>query len=123
MSLEQLEALLRQRRTSAPAGSYSVTLVTDPQRASRKVMEEAYELCFELTRPEVDRARVTEEAADLVFHVLAGLVAVDVALDDVLAELAARSGIAGGGTGAAAGAAAGRTDDGRTTTMTTPETP
>jgi phosphoribosyl-ATP pyrophosphohydrolase/phosphoribosyl-AMP cyclohydrolase/histidinol dehydrogenase len=90
MVLKELEALLRQRRTSAPAGSYSATLVTAPDRASRKVMEEAYELCFELTRPAVDSGRVAEEAADLLFHVLAGLVAVDVGLDDVLAELEAR---------------------------------
>lgn len=90
MSLDELEAVLRQRRTSAPAGSYSATLVTAPDRASRKVMEEAYELCYELTRPAVDTRRVTEEAADLVFHVLAGLVAVDVPLADVLAELEAR---------------------------------
>jgi phosphoribosyl-ATP pyrophosphohydrolase len=90
MSLDELEAVLRQRRASAPDGSYSATLVTAPDRASRKVMEEAYELCFELTRPAVDRRRVAEEAADLVFHMLAGLVAVGVSFDDVLAELAAR---------------------------------
>ena len=92
MSLEEIEAVLRQRRATTPEGSYSATLVTDPARASRKVMEEAYELCFELTRPVVDGLRVTEEAADLVFHMLAGLVSVNVGLDDVLAELMARRG-------------------------------
>jgi phosphoribosyl-ATP pyrophosphohydrolase len=90
MFLHDLEAVLRARRVDAPAESYSVTLVTDPERASRKIMEEAYETCVELTRDGVDRARVTEEAADLVFHLLAGLVAVDVPLDDVLTELVAR---------------------------------
>jgi phosphoribosyl-ATP pyrophosphohydrolase len=92
MLLHELEAVLRQRRSNAPEGSYSATLVTDPRRVSRKVMEEAYELCYELTQPAVDGHRVTEEAADLMFHVLAGLVAVGVELDDVLAELAARRG-------------------------------
>jgi phosphoribosyl-ATP pyrophosphohydrolase len=92
MSLDDLEAVLRERRASAPAGSYSATLVNAPDRASRKLMEEAYELCFELTRPTVDRRRVTEEAADLVFHMLAGLVAVGVGFDDVLTELAGRRG-------------------------------
>ena len=92
MSLEELEAVLRRRRTDAPPGSYSATLVRAPDRASRKVMEEAYELCYELTRPQVDRGRVTAEAADLVFHVLAGLVAVGVGIDEVLAELASRRG-------------------------------
>ena len=90
MSLEVLEALLRARRTDAPAGSYSVTLVTDPERASRKIMEEAYEVCVELTRGAADRPRTAEEAADLVFHLLAGLVSVDVGFDDVLAVLEAR---------------------------------
>src|SRR5688572_23908596 len=53
-TLEALETLLRDRRVRAPEGSYSVTLVRDPERASRKIMEEAYELCHELTRPGVD---------------------------------------------------------------------
>jgi phosphoribosyl-ATP pyrophosphohydrolase len=90
MILDDLEALLRRRRTDAPAGSYSATLVTAPDRASRKIMEEAYELCHELTRPAVDRGRVTAEAADLLFHVLVGLVSVGVPLEEVLAELADR---------------------------------
>jgi phosphoribosyl-ATP pyrophosphohydrolase len=92
MVLDELEAVLRRRRATAPTGSYSATLVNAPDRASRKIMEEAYELCFELTRPAVDGRRVTEEAADLLFHMLAGLVAVGVGLDDVLTELAARRG-------------------------------
>lgn len=94
-TLEALETLLRDRRVRAPEGSYSVTLVRDPERASRKIMEEAYELCHELTRPGVDHGRVTEEAADLLFHVLAGLVSVGAGLDGVLAELEARRGVRG----------------------------
>lgn len=90
MSLDALEQVLRARRVDAPSGSYSVTLVTDPERASRKIMEEAYEVCVELTRVAVDRDRTAEEAADLVFHLLAGLVSVDVPLEDVLAVLDAR---------------------------------
>lgn len=89
-SLEALETLLYERRRDPPAGSYSATLVSDPERATRKIMEEAYELCVELGRPEVDARRATEEAADLVFHLLAGLVSVDVELAAVLAELDAR---------------------------------
>ena len=49
-------------------------------------------MCVELVRPDIDRGRVTEEAADLLFHLLAGLVSVDVDLADVLAELDARRG-------------------------------
>jgi phosphoribosyl-ATP pyrophosphohydrolase len=92
ITLEELEAVLRQRRSAAPEGSYSATLVTDPERAGRKVMEEAYELCVEITRPAIDDRRVADEAADLLFHMLAALVAVDVGLDEVLAVLSARRG-------------------------------
>ncbi|MPZ87868.1 MAG: phosphoribosyl-ATP diphosphatase [Nitriliruptorales bacterium] len=93
MILAELEALLRQRRAAAeggpgvPEGSYSVTLVTDPVRVQRKIMEEAFELCLELGRPSPDPRRTAEEAADLVFHILAGLVGAGVGLDAVLSEL------------------------------------
>ena len=89
--LQEVEAVLRARRDgAAPEGSYSVTLVRDPERAQRKIMEEAFELCLELGRAEVDRGRAAEEAADLLFHVLAGLVGADVPLADVLGELERR---------------------------------
>jgi phosphoribosyl-ATP pyrophosphohydrolase len=89
--LAQLEGVLISRRDGdAPAGSYSVTLVTDPERAQRKIMEEAFELCLELGRPDPDPARTSEEAADLLFHLLAGLVGARVPLDAVLQRLAER---------------------------------
>ena len=91
--LGELESVLRGRLDTAPQGSYSATLVRDPERAARKVVEEAYELAVELQRPAVERRRVASEAADLVFHVLAGLVGAGVALDEVLAELAGRRGV------------------------------
>lgn len=95
MILTDLEAVLRERREaaeqgSAPPGSYSVTLVTDLERAQRKIMEEAFEFCLELGRSEPDPQRTAEEAADLVFHVLAGLVGAGVPLDAVLGKLEAR---------------------------------
>jgi phosphoribosyl-ATP pyrophosphohydrolase len=90
VSLHDLEAVLQDRLERRPEGSYSVTLLTDPTRAVRKVMEEAFELSLELTRPTVDAARATEEAADLLYHVLAALVGAGVPLDDVLAELESR---------------------------------
>jgi phosphoribosyl-ATP pyrophosphohydrolase len=94
--LSELEAVLRARRDGpAPEGSYSVTLVHDPERAQRKVMEEAFELCLELGRPTPDPTRTAEEAADLVFHVLAALVGAHVPLDAVLTELSRRRRTAG----------------------------
>lgn len=109
-TLEALEALLRGRRVDPPAGSYSATLVTDPERATRKIMEEAYELCVELARPTVDARRATQEAADLLFHVLAGLVAADVELGAVLTELEARRGTTRSGGSPAASGGAGAVD-------------
>ena len=93
MILHDIEAVLRSRLTDAPPGSYSATLLTDPEHARRKIMEEAFELCLELGRgPALDGLRVAEEAADLLFHVLAALVGAGIGLDAVLAELEARRG-------------------------------
>jgi phosphoribosyl-ATP pyrophosphohydrolase len=89
-TLHDLEAVLRDRLVAAPEGSYSATLLRDPEKAARKIMEEAFEVCLELGRAQVDGERTASEAADLVFHLLAGLVGAGVALDDVLAELATR---------------------------------
>ncbi len=88
--LTELESVLIARRRDPPEGSYSATLVTDPERAARKIMEEAFELCVELGRAQPDPERTAEEAADLVFHVLAGLVGAQVRLDSVLAALRER---------------------------------
>lgn len=89
--LTELENVLRQRRDAAPAESYSARLLADPEAAQRKIMEEAFELCLELGRgPAVDRGRAASEAADVVFHVLTGLVGAEVPWEAVLEELAAR---------------------------------
>lgn len=91
MRLEELEAVLRERRDNPPASaSYSATLLADPELTQRKIMEEAFELCLELGRSEPDPDRVAAEAGDVLFHVLAGLVAAGVSLETVMDELAAR---------------------------------
>lgn len=88
--LTELEAVLRDRARNPTSGSYSATLLADPQLVSRKIVEEAFEVTWELGRPEVDAGRVASEAADVIFHLLAGLVGAGVDLDDVWAELEAR---------------------------------
>ncbi|HWB72724.1 MAG TPA: phosphoribosyl-ATP diphosphatase [Egibacteraceae bacterium] len=90
MDLAQLEAVLRDRRDHPPSGSYSATLLADAEQAQRKIMEETFELCLELGRRPPDARRVAEEAADVLFHLLAGLVGAGVGLDEVLRELEAR---------------------------------
>ncbi len=88
--LTDLESLLRSRKIEQPDGSYSASLVTDPVTVQRKIMEEAFEVCLELNATTVDRDRVASEAADLLFHLMAGLVGAEVPFDEVLAELARR---------------------------------
>lgn len=82
-ALAELESVLRSRRAERPEGSYTATLFGDPERVSRKVMEEAFEVCLELGRTPLDAGRVAEEAADLVFHLLVGLVDAGVPWADV----------------------------------------
>jgi phosphoribosyl-ATP pyrophosphohydrolase len=89
-TLQLLEQTLLDRRTTLPEGSYSAELFADRERLLRKVMEESFELCLELGRDAVDPGRVSAEAADLLFHVLVGLVAVDVPFEAVVAELERR---------------------------------
>ena len=88
--LEEIEAVLQDRLAEPVEGSYSLTLLNDPELTQRKIMEEAFELCLELGREPQDRAHTAAEAADLVFHVLAGLVGAGVSLSAVLSELQAR---------------------------------
>lgn len=88
--LATLEQTLLDRRTNRPEGSYSVTLFDDPELVQRKIMEEAFEVCLELGRAGVDADRVASEAADLIFHLLAGLASVQVPVEAVYAELERR---------------------------------
>ena len=89
-TLEEIEAVLQQRLAEPVEGSYSLTLLRDPELAQRKIMEEAFEFCLELGREPLDRARTTAEAADLIFHALAGLVGAGVPLAGVIDELEGR---------------------------------
>ena len=90
MILDELEAILQERKGAAADASYTAELLHDHDRMQRKIMEEAFELCLELGRPDVDRERVASEAADLVFHTLVGLVAAGVAVGEVFAVLEGR---------------------------------
>ncbi len=88
--LHELEQVLADRRTSDPAQSYTAALLTDPVLVQRKIMEEAFEFCLELNKTSNDAARTAEEAADLIYHVMVGLVGAGVTLDEVLSVLEGR---------------------------------
>jgi phosphoribosyl-ATP pyrophosphohydrolase len=89
-TLHELEQTLLSRQAIRPAGSYSAELFADRERMLRKIMEEAFEVCLELNRDTADPRRVAEEAADLVYHLLVGLVSAGVSVADVLSVLEQR---------------------------------
>lgn len=88
--LDDLEAILKSRRDQPTPGSYTAELLADPERTQRKIMEEAFEVCLELGRPEVSRERTAEEAADLVYHLMVGLVGAGVDWAEVVTVLEGR---------------------------------
>ena len=65
-ALPALERTLARRAAERPAGSYTVTLLEDPQLAGEKVREEAEEVT-RAAREESDE-RVDNEAADVLYH-------------------------------------------------------
>jgi phosphoribosyl-ATP pyrophosphohydrolase/phosphoribosyl-AMP cyclohydrolase len=87
--LQQLERVIAERRSAAPDGSYTASLLASGrQRIAQKVGEEGVELA--LAGVGDDQARVVAETADLLYHVLVLLAARDISLDEVLQELERR---------------------------------
>jgi phosphoribosyl-ATP pyrophosphohydrolase len=91
--LARLAATIEARRGADPANSWSARLIADPQLAAKKLAEEAVEAALAAARR--DKAALTAESADLVYHWLALLAAMNVSLDDVAAVLEAREGTSG----------------------------
>jgi phosphoribosyl-ATP pyrophosphohydrolase/phosphoribosyl-AMP cyclohydrolase len=67
-TLPALERTLNARASERPDGSYTVELLDDPRRIGEKVMEEAEEVAR--AAREESEARVDEEAADVLYHLL-----------------------------------------------------
>jgi phosphoribosyl-ATP pyrophosphohydrolase/phosphoribosyl-AMP cyclohydrolase len=65
-ALPALERTLAQRARERPEGSYTVELLSDPERIGAKVLEEADEVA-RAAAGESDE-RVAEEAADVLYH-------------------------------------------------------
>jgi phosphoribosyl-ATP pyrophosphohydrolase/phosphoribosyl-AMP cyclohydrolase len=79
-ALAQLERTIAARARSRPEGSYTAELLADPGRAGVKVQEEAEEV-VRAVREESDE-RVSEEAADLIYHLAVLLRGRDLSLAD-----------------------------------------
>jgi phosphoribosyl-ATP pyrophosphohydrolase/phosphoribosyl-AMP cyclohydrolase len=87
--LERLQTIIRERIATAPQGSYTARLAAaGVLKVAQKVGEEGVELA--LAAAAQDRAHVTAEAADLLYHLLLLLQLREITLGDVVAELEQR---------------------------------
>ena len=93
-ALERLAATIDSRKTAGPETSWTAKLLSKgPEKCAEKFGEEAIEAIVEAVRG--DRERLTEEAADVLYHLLVMLAARDVAFEDVLSALERREGTSG----------------------------
>lgn len=93
-ALHRLSDTIAARKGADPESSWTAKLLAKgPEKCAEKFGEEAVEAIIEAVKG--DRAKLTSEAADVLYHLLVMLAARDVTLDDVLAELARREGTSG----------------------------
>lgn len=88
--LGELDSVLADRQRTRPEGSYTVRLMDDENLRLKKLGEEGAELVAALAK--YDHERAAEEAADLLYHLLAALRGGDVELVDVMKALEVRRG-------------------------------
>ena len=92
--LARLAAVLEQRKGASPQSSYVAALYAGGLDAIlKKVGEEATEVVLAAKNAQTEQ--IVHETADLWFHTLVLLSAMDLSPDDVLAELARRFGLSG----------------------------
>ncbi len=91
MFLQELEETIKSRAADNAAHSYTAKLLHTEDLVERKVMEEAFEVCRETLRSEINGTLVAQESADLLYHLLVLLRKADVSLDAVLDVLKERS--------------------------------
>jgi phosphoribosyl-ATP pyrophosphohydrolase len=93
-ALDRLAATIAARKGADPETSWTAKLLAKgPEKCAEKFGEEAIEAIIEAVKG--DRARLTSEAADVLYHLLVMLAARDLTLADVEAELARREGKSG----------------------------
>ncbi len=93
-TLQKLDQTIAARKSADPESSWTAKLFAKgPEKCAEKFGEEAIEAIIEAVKN--DKAALTSEAADVLFHLLVMLHARDITLDDVLAELERRAGTSG----------------------------
>ncbi|MFQ6546411.1 phosphoribosyl-ATP diphosphatase [Aestuariibius sp. 2305UL40-4] len=89
MTLAKLAATVEARRDADPEASWTAKLLAQgPEKCAEKFGEEAVEAIIEAVKG--DTARLTSEAADVLYHLLVMCAARGVTLADIEAELTAR---------------------------------
>lgn len=84
--VDELEAIIDERASEAPEGSYTSSLLLDDvHRVAQKVGEEGVEVS--LAAAIEDRQAIVEESADLIYHLLVLLKRTGVDWDEVQKEL------------------------------------
>ena len=87
--LDELAAVLEQRKRDLPEGSYTTKLLSGPQdKLLKKIAEESGEVI--IAARDHDIAQTRYEAGDLLYHLLVVLVREGVSADDLALELAER---------------------------------
>ncbi|SMO62523.1 phosphoribosyl-ATP diphosphatase [Paracoccus laeviglucosivorans] len=92
--IQRLADTIAARKGADPDTSWTAKLLSKgPEKCAEKFGEEAVEAIIEAVKG--DRARLTCEAADVIYHLLVMLAARDVTLADVENELDRREGRSG----------------------------
>ncbi len=93
-TLSRLFATIETRKSADPDSSWTAKLLSKgPEKCAEKFGEEAVEAIIEAVKG--DKAALTSEAADVIYHLAVMLAARDIPLEDVLAELERREGTSG----------------------------
>jgi phosphoribosyl-ATP pyrophosphohydrolase len=94
MTLDDLYAIILARKDADPASSWTAQLLAKgPEKCAEKFGEEAVEAIIEAVKD--DKAALTSEAADVLYHLLVMLAARDVPFGDVMETLARRQATSG----------------------------
>jgi len=94
MTLDDLAQIIASRAQTDPDSSWTAKLLAQgPEKCAEKFGEEAIEAIIEAVKN--DPKALTNEAADVLFHLLVMLQSRNVPLKDVMTELARRQGTSG----------------------------
>jgi phosphoribosyl-ATP pyrophosphohydrolase/phosphoribosyl-AMP cyclohydrolase len=89
-TLTHLEAVLKDRQTNPPEGSYTAKLFSNETLRHKKIGEEATELVIASLKG--NKEEIANEAADVIYHALVLLRAHGMGLSDIAEVLRAREG-------------------------------